>query len=691
MYPQDDPMVYQRWGIFDINRVKTKLNNTGLLCDGNQQSISKARPPAFEFPNGSNISYGTAVGVVIGAPKDQPPGAVGDYPPLDYSAFCDATLDEGPAAFWDEEHFAPYPEIVGLAGEGLAMSDKPNAWPVDGWPQLYPDSEIPIEIGSEGWPGFGAEGERLADQESFSVVYAWGGTDQIGAIGSTNPNWLKTQLIIRGLAWTGSLYENFIVWIYVIRNMGTEPIHDMRVAIHADFGCLPIFLPPNPWGDADRHYYDPKLELAYASDDDGYEDSPTGGSLAAEQIAWAGVVALEMPGPSNKVETYDAFHFWEKATTSAGNGARSDLYFEYNIRNVNDPHDSDQDGIDDDFDENGIPDILEGGPNYYVGSGADGVQTLGSSPFNLNPGGMDTLIFATVFGENRDDLITNAKRAITLYQSNWEIVKAPPAPVVESFPENQKVALVWGTESEKDVQFEGYKIYRSADGGKTWGNRSFKDFSGGVHYIPIVQYDLENNIIGNYQTLPEFAWFYLGSDSWVPFRTIVEEDSFIYFDLGDTVNVFIDRDVINGMNYIYYVAAYDSGNGIIGPLENTSATDPSLLNNTVSVIPHGSISINKLDNVRVVPNPYMVTSMWEKGSGRQIQFIHLPEKATIRIFNTSGELVRTLEHDSGMRIAPSVEIWDLKNYNNQIVAAGLYFYHIESGSGETDGKFVIVL
>ncbi|NIT55892.1 MAG: T9SS C-terminal target domain-containing protein, partial [Aliifodinibius sp.] len=116
---------YQRWGILDINRVRTKFNNTGLLCDGNQQSISKARPPAFEFPNGSGISYGTAVGVAIGAPKNQLPGAVGSYPPQDYSAFCDATLDEGPAAFWDEEHFAPYAEFVGLAGQSAAMSDDP--------------------------------------------------------------------------------------------------------------------------------------------------------------------------------------------------------------------------------------------------------------------------------------------------------------------------------------------------------------------------------------------------------------------------------------------------------------------------------------------------------------------------------------------------------------------------------------
>ncbi|MEZ4748245.1 MAG: T9SS type A sorting domain-containing protein [Calditrichia bacterium] len=691
LFAQQDPMLNQRWGIFDINKIKTKFNNTGLLCDGNQQSVSRARPPAFEYPNGSGISYGTAVAVVLGAPRLQDPGAVGQFPPAEYSAFCDATMDEGSAAYWDEEHFAPYPEVTGVAAGGAAMSHLPESWPMSGWPATYPDSDIPLEVGSEGWPGFGAGGERIADQESFSVVYAWGGTDQLASGNSQNANWLNTQMIIRGMAWTGTLYEDFIVWSYVIRNIGTAPITDLRAAVHADFGNLPIFMPPSPFGDDDRHYYEPQLQLAYCADDNGYEDSPFGGGLAAEELAWSGVMILEMPGADERVATYDAFHFWEQATTANGNGARSDLYFEYNIRNVNDPHDSDGDGIDDDFDGNGVPDVQDGGPNYYLGTGADGLQTLGSSPFVLNPGESDTLIFAVVFGDNQADLISNARRAKTLYDTNWEVVKAPDAPVVESFAGDRKVTLVWDNHAEKDTQFEGYKIYRSADNGKSWGSSSFKDFGGGVHYVPLAQYDLENGVTGNYRTLPEFAWFDLGEDSWVPLRRTVEVDSFEYFSPGDTVNMFIDRDVVNGIKYLYYIAAYDSGNGITGPLENTPATNPLEKNNTVSVVPYGAVSTQNLDGVRVVPNPYIVTNIWEQGRDSQIQFTHLPTAATIRIFNSAGELVQTIEHRAEQSLAPGVAIWDLKNYNKQLVAPGLYFYHISSVVGETRGKFVIVI
>ena len=47
---QQNPMDYQRWNIFDVNKIRTTFNNTGMLCNGNEQSTALARPPAFEFP-----------------------------------------------------------------------------------------------------------------------------------------------------------------------------------------------------------------------------------------------------------------------------------------------------------------------------------------------------------------------------------------------------------------------------------------------------------------------------------------------------------------------------------------------------------------------------------------------------------------------------------------------------------------
>ncbi|HSR18895.1 MAG TPA: hypothetical protein VLM39_12455 [Ignavibacteriaceae bacterium] len=686
---QTNPMANQRWNIFNINKVRTEFNNTGMLCNGNQQSTALSREPSFEYPSGSGISWGTCVGVVLGAPLTQDPGVIGGYPnpANDPTAFCDATIDEGPAAFWDEEHFYPYAEFVN--SDVAILSTDSTTWP-DPWPAIYPVLNDPIEFDSlTGWPGFGLNGKQLADQETFSVIEAWGGTDQLTS-SSPYPSFLKTQMIVRGMAWEGTLYEDLIVWVYIIRNIGTAPITDLQAAIHADFSFIPQFY--RIGFDDDRHYYDPDLQLAYGTDDNGYEESPLGGTIPSDKIAWAGVVALQMPGALQKVKTYDAFHFWMAATTPSGNGARPDWYYDYNIRNENDPEDSDDDGIDDDFDHNGIPDATEGGQGYYLGLGADGLQTLGSEPFNLNPGESDTLIFATVFGTSEKDIKTNSQRALTLFKNNWKVIEAPKAPVAEVFAGNRRVKLVWGTKSEWDADFEGYKIYRSQDNGITWGEKTFKDFEGGIHYIPLEQFDLENGIKGNYRTIPQYSWFDLGSDNWTQLSQVVDVDTFDYFDVGDTINIFFDNDAVNGLSYRYYVAAYDSGNGIIGPLENNYSNTPNDMNNTVEVIPQAPVAADNLDKATVVPNPYRIAEIWESSlTDHQIQFTNLPAEATIKIFNSSGELVRIIDHASFNNSAPSIAKWDLKNTYNQLVAAGVYFYYITSSIGTKTGKFFVIL
>ncbi|GAF77068.1 unnamed protein product, partial [marine sediment metagenome] len=243
LYGQGHPMDYKRWNQFDINRIRTEFSNTGLLCDGNQQNFSLSRAPAFEYPNGSGVSYGTSVGLVIGAHIDSLlPGAYsGQSLPSDYRYIVDATIDEGSAAYWNEEHFAPYPEFVGMSG--AAMSDDPSSWPVQ-WPGVIPNSGDSLHVGSEGWPGYGPGGEQLADQESFAITYAFQGTDSWGQpiAGDAYHAWLNLSLEVRGLAWVGSLYEDFIIWIYVIRNVGDVPINGLRTGIHSDFGFIPEFL-----------------------------------------------------------------------------------------------------------------------------------------------------------------------------------------------------------------------------------------------------------------------------------------------------------------------------------------------------------------------------------------------------------------------------------------------------------------
>ncbi|MFQ6618549.1 MAG: hypothetical protein ACE5QV_07660, partial [Fidelibacterota bacterium] len=105
---------------------------------------------------------------------------------------------------------------------------------------------------------------------------------------------------------------------------------------------------------------------------------------------------------------------------------------------------------------------------------------------------------------------------------------------------------------------------------------------------------------------------------------------------------------------------------------------------------------DQLDRIAVVPNPYIVTASWEpqhvytSGRGmRKIDFIHLPRRATIKIFTLRGYLVDTIEHNSS--IDDGSASWDLISKDGMEIAYGIYIYHINApGIGERIGKFAII-
>ena len=99
--------------------------------------------------------------------------------------------------------------------------------------------------------------------------------------------------------------------------------------------------------------------------------------------------------------------------------------------------------------------------------------------------------------------------------------------------------------------------------------------------------------------------------------------------------------------------------------------------------------LSTLDAVRVVPNPYYAFSSYENNKlDNTVKITNLPPRATARIFNMSGALVRQLEIDKrGVDTSSSSknnssanrnEInWKLKNYKGIPIASGMYLIHIE--------------
>jgi hypothetical protein len=88
-----------------------------------------------------------------------------------------------------------------------------------------------------------------------------------------------------------------------------------------------------------------------------------------------------------------------------------------------------------------------------------------------------------------------------------------------------------------------------------------------------------------------------------------------------------------------------------------------------------------LDQIRVVPNPYVVTHAGELDTDnsqlviRDIRFTHLPPNCTIDIYTIAGDHIRTLRHDN-----PTFgEVhWDMLTKETLDVSYGIYIYVVKA-------------
>ena len=90
-------------------------------------------------------------------------------------------------------------------------------------------------------------------------------------------------------------------------------------------------------------------------------------------------------------------------------------------------------------------------------------------------------------------------------------------------------------------------------------------------------------------------------------------------------------------------------------------------------------------NINVFPNPYYGYQNRETSrENHYVTFSHLPQNAIIRIFDLSGVLVRTINHNSADLNNGQFERWNLQNDSNYPVASGVYVVYIDMpGVGTT--------
>jgi len=99
-------------------------------------------------------------------------------------------------------------------------------------------------------------------------------------------------------------------------------------------------------------------------------------------------------------------------------------------------------------------------------------------------------------------------------------------------------------------------------------------------------------------------------------------------------------------------------------------------------------SVEKMDKVYVVPNPFRGTSGFDGiGQEGKIGFYGLPPECDIRIFSYAGQLVETLHHKNPVY---STE-WFQVTRSGQDLASGVYFYIVTTPDNTVSkGKFVVI-
>jgi len=152
-----------------------------------------------------------------------------------------------------------------------------------------------------------------------------------------------------------------------------------------------------------------------------------------------------------------------------------------------------------------------------------------------------------------------------------------------------------------------------------------------------------------------------------------------------------------------------------GDVYHVTFKRPFAQTDTITFTVYGSKGVDPkklnedMDQIRVVPNPYVATdkyetnvSNWQLSQRRRLMFTHVPAQCTIKIFTVSGVLVDVIEVNNSTAArsrdwdlnsdANGTAFWDLKTKEGLDVAAGYYIYHIKSHltGKEVMGKFAII-
>lgn len=451
----------------------------------------------------------------------------------------------------------------------LPFSDTPETWPKGYWDDQKNWVSTPSE---RHWPGkfrinldpnssnFGNEviGEFSSDRDIYSVFDDSENSNPNGPVG----------IEVEQTAFTyGRPYaEDMLFWDFTIHNKSGKHLTNVYV------GYIAIFRPD---------YDNEDLINIIDSNNDGNPDFVYVWDLNnIKDGAWAndpsdmGIIGLSILQTPKEIGVTD-FHYFNREVMPKVDEEMWPII----SSNPNDPN-------------IGIPEAFFHGSNLridtthpdslakYFPKGAPINFYIMTGPLELTPGESVKSSVAVVMGSagnvpfqaDTTDLMNNLRITQQMFERKFQGSGPPSSPTLKAIAGNKSVRLAWDAKAEDSVDpltgekdFEGYKIYRSDDLGKTWGKPVTDSFGNVIGYKPIKIFDLINGIQGQDPAFNQS----LGNDSGIK-------------------HSFIDDNLLNGVEYWYCVTAFDRGNQDPDNLEQSyqSPLGSSPMDaNTVSVIP----------------------------------------------------------------------------------------------------------
>jgi hypothetical protein len=260
----------------------------------------------------------------------------------------------------------------------------------------------------------------------------------------------------------------------------------------------------------------------------------------------------------------------------------------------------------------------------------------------------------------RDSLIQTLDRALWAANRNLDIPDPLPAPALEVISGPNRIELQWedlsgvGDFDTGVPDLDSYRIYRKRG----------------------------NFLVDTYEELNP-------SGAHLLWEMIAE--------VPQTQTSYLDTNVVRGEAYHYAVTAVDDGSQNTDGLFPGQKLESSQYANRSEIAAFAFLPGDESPtrSVRVVPNPYIrkAGEFNFTGADNRLLFVNLPPYCTLRIYTATGDLIKTIDHQSGS----ADERWDQVTESNQFIASGVYILQIDDAEdlnrNKLEGaieKFVII-